>query len=53
MRKSKIIRPNVVRWRSAVERTGVVTHYRRVRPDNNNKHATLVEFFQLRTLHEL
>ena len=62
MRNNKIRRPNVVTRRAAVEPTGAVTRYRKVRPNNNNNddnsinnnnHATLAELFQPSTLHKL
>ena len=59
MHNNRIHRPDVVTQRAAVESTGVVTRYRRVRPDNNNNnnnnnnHATLAEMFQPSTLNKL
>ena len=63
MRNNRVHRPNVVTRRAAAEMTGVVTHYRGVRPMknnndddnniNNNNRKALAERFQSSTLHKL
>ena len=56
MRNNRVPRLIVVARRGAAKLTGVVTRYKRVRPNNNNNnnsHATLVERFQPSTLHKL
>ena len=63
MRDSRIHRPNVVTRRAAMELTGAVARYKRVRPNKNsnddddiiinNNHAALGERFQPSALHKL
>ena len=66
MRNNRVTRSNVVTRHAAVELTGAVSRYRRIRPDNNNdhhrnnnnnnssnNHAAPMELFQPSTLQKL